>query len=89
MITVENIPHESTPMTVTEQRLLQIITASLGRPARPADTWADLGVDSLGMAEMMTEVERTFSVRLDERIFEVESVAEMAQLLDRERTVAK
>jgi acyl carrier protein len=75
-------------MTVTEQQLLQIVTASLGRPARPSDTWADLGVDSLGMAEMMTEVERTFDVRLDERVFEVESIAEMAQLLDSERAAA-
>ena len=81
-------PRPSGPMTATEQQLLQIISTNLGRPARATDTWAELGVDSLGMAEMMSEVERKFRVRLDERIFDIETVAAMAEFLDRQPRVA-
>lgn len=72
-------------MTVTEQQLSDILSTSLGRQAKPSDTWADLGVDSMAIAEVLSEVETRFGVRLDERVFEFNSVAEMAAFLDRQR----
>ena len=69
-------------MTWTEQQIIRIVSDSLGRPVQPTDSWDDLGVDSISMAVVLSEVETKFGVRLDERAFEFDTVAEMAEYLD-------
>jgi acyl carrier protein len=84
-------PKESKTMDIT------IVLAALARgldglgvdhveatlAAHPGITFADLGVDSLGVIELATIIEDTFGVNVDEHVNTVESPAELAELVVR------
>lgn len=82
------LPLAETNVTPTEAKLIRIVSDAIGSPARPTDTWSDLGVDSLTMAELVMNVEDEFQVTLDDRVFGVDCIAAMAAFLDQERAAA-
>jgi acyl carrier protein len=88
MSQVENMPLVETNLTPTEEKLVRMVSNAIGMPATTTDTWTDLGVDSLTMAELVMDVEDEFHVTLDDRVFGVDCIAQMAAFLDRERTAA-
>ncbi|MCU0256136.1 MAG: 1-acyl-sn-glycerol-3-phosphate acyltransferase [Vicinamibacterales bacterium] len=59
----------SPPANGVERQVLDIVTRTAGRPAWPgAHLDLDLGLDSLGRAELLFSIERESGTRLDERL---------------------
>ena len=62
-------------------RLLELFRNKFGPNAQPDAHFATLDVDSLALAEISLLVEKEFQVRLTERVLEVNSIRELAQLV--------
>lgn len=84
----ETMPLVEANVSPTEAKLIEIVSHAIGMPARTTDSWTELGVDSLTMAELVMDVEDEFHVTLDDRVFGVDCIAQMAAFLDRERKAA-
>jgi acyl carrier protein len=69
----------------TRQKLLCLIQSRFARSATAENTFADLEIDSLAMAEFSLAIEKEFDVRLDEQVLEVTTVGEMVQYVERLR----
>ncbi len=67
-----------------ETRLIEAIASRYRHAATPATRLASLGVDSLQMADLVGDLERRFGIEVDQDIFDVETVAQLASYL-RER----
>jgi acyl carrier protein len=59
-------------------RVLEIIESKTKGAAAPDDSFATLAIDSLGMAEIVAEIERKFDVKTDEEILNVNTSRELA-----------
>ena len=68
-----------------EMEIVQALREELGRDVAPGDALDSLGVDSLRMAELATELERRFGFRVDEEVLDVETVEALAEYV-RSRT---
>lgn len=67
-----------------ERRLLEWLEARRGRPVA-ADARLDaLGIDSVEMAGVLRELEGAFDIRVDETVFDVDTVRDLARYV-RER----
>lgn len=64
-------------MDALEQQVLQFMQQKFGGDPKRDLSLSSLGVDSLGMAELTLELEKAFSIRVDEGILDVETVGEM------------
>lgn len=62
-------------------RLVELFQMRLGRDVSPDDDFADLDVDSLTLVELSLTVEQEFHVRLNDRVLEVNSLRELAELV--------
>lgn len=62
-----------------EIRVLEILATKLGVRPSLADDFATLNLDSLALAEFSAEIESTYGVRMDDRVFEVTTVAQMVE----------
>jgi acyl carrier protein len=68
-----------------EQQLLELVHRRLGVEARPADALNALGVDSLRLAGFVTDLERHFDLDVDQDLFEVETLEELARYIREHR----
>lgn len=68
-------------MDAVETQLLQFLKDKFGgNPTLDLDLVA-LGVDSLGMAELTLDLERAFSVHVDDGILDVVTISELADYI--------
>ena len=65
-------------MDSIEAQIRQALQDKFGGSPQGDDSLAALGVDSLGMAELASEVEKHFGIRVDEDVLDVETVADLA-----------
>lgn len=65
-------------MKSIETEVIQTLNAELGRDVQATDTLDSLGVDSLRVVQLATELERRFEFRVDEELLDVETVKELA-----------
>ena len=65
-------------MDEVETRLLKAINARLGASPALPDELTSLGVDSVKMADFIIAIEERFDIRVDQDIWDVETVAELA-----------
>jgi len=65
-------------MDDVETRLLKGIDARLGASPALSDELASLGVDSVKMADFIMTIEEQFDIRVDQDIWDVETVGELA-----------
>ncbi len=61
-----------------EAQLLKAISARLGASPALPDELASLGVDSVKMADFIMTIEAQFDIRVDQDIWDVETVGELA-----------
>jgi len=61
-----------------EQRLLALVHDRLGVAAQLHTPLTALGVDSLRLADFVTDLERHFDLDADQELFEVETLGELA-----------
>jgi acyl carrier protein len=68
-------------MDAIENKILGALKAKFGGQPRSSDYLVDLGVDSLGMAELGAELESQFRIKIDEEVLGVETVQELAEYI--------
>lgn len=64
-------------MDAIEEEILGALRSELGRDATLTDSLDRLGVDSLRMAELASELENRFRFKVDEEVLELETVQEL------------
>jgi acyl carrier protein len=79
------MPRES-EVASTEALVCELLRGKFGGNPKPGDALVDLEIDSLGMAELALELERTFQVRIDDSILDARTIAELARGIDRLRS---
>jgi acyl carrier protein len=72
--------------TNAEALVIEFLTRKLGAKPRPEDPIAQLGFDSLGLAESTAELEQVCKVRLGEHILDVETVGDLIELIRRQQS---
>jgi acyl carrier protein len=65
-----------------QAEVLRALTAKFGGSPQPDDDLSSFGVDSLGMAELIGELEQRFQIKADEEILDVETVAELVKYVE-------
>jgi acyl carrier protein len=65
-------------MNPLEIELIQALSEEIGTDVRATDSLGSLGIDSLRMVQLATELERRFGFRVDEELLDVETVRELA-----------
>ena len=73
---------EILPMSTVDslqQNIFRAIARRIEVPIRIEDSFALLGLDSVGMAELSFELEREFEVRLDEEIAACQTVGDLVE----------
>lgn len=65
-------------MESIEDVLIDKLAEKFGGQPQLNDSLALLGVDSVGMAELTFEIEKQFSIRVDDAVLDVETVQELA-----------
>lgn len=67
-----------------EEKLIASLAAKFGTNPELEDGLAYAGVDSVGMAELTVEIEQAFGITVNDDIFQVDTVQELADFI-RER----
>ena len=65
-------------MKTAGDEIVRVLSQELGRDVRATDSLDSLGIDSLRMAQLATELESRFGFRVDEELMDVETVEELA-----------
>jgi len=65
-------------MNSIDTEIMQALSAELGKDVHATDSLGSLGMDSLRMVQLATELERRFGFRIDEELLDVETVKELA-----------
>jgi acyl carrier protein len=59
------------------QQVLDLLSAKTGRPVSASDSFVELQVDSVAMAELAYEVEQLLGIRADEGVLDCETVDQL------------
>lgn len=77
-------------MESIEERILTMLSEKFQSNPELEDGLAYAGVDSVGMAELTVELESEFGIRVNDDIFQVDTVQELADYVrDRQRQSVK
>lgn len=81
---MKKIKHELTPTQQTVISIANQFAECLTDDITLDSEWyADLGIDSLDLVEIVIKVEQTFSIELpEERLEQVKTVGQLAELID-------
>ncbi|MFO1065806.1 MAG: acyl carrier protein [Pirellulales bacterium] len=69
-----------------EEVLLSKLAEKFGGSPQLNDSLALIGVDSVGMAELTFEIEKMFSIHVDDAVLDVETVQELAEYIRARRS---
>lgn len=72
-------------MDDVRQTIAELIVTKTGKRPRTDESWWDLDIDSIAMAEIVHELEQHIGLRLNEQVFETENIDELAELIDQLR----
>ena len=73
-------------MKSIEDKIIQTLSAELGRDVGVTDSLDSLGIDSLRMAHLAIELETHFGFRADEELLDVETVEELVAYVQSKST---
>lgn len=65
----------------TQTQVIDYLAKIVGSRPHLDDSLALIGIDSVAMAEMTFELEKRFSIKIDDEILDVESVRQLVQYL--------
>jgi acyl carrier protein len=77
------------PTSQNETKLLELIHAKTGVLPQMDDTFDVLKIDSLAMAELTSEIEKAFSIRIGEDITHVSTIRELIEYVERKSSSAR
>lgn len=63
----------------TQNQIIEYLKKICGGSPQPSDSLAMIGVDSVAMAELTFELEKKFSITIDDDILDVETISELTQ----------
>ena len=72
-----------------EAHLISTLRVRFGVSPDPSVELTSIGIDSLAMADLITELEDEFDVRVDQDIFEVETISALAIYIKARRSVGR
>jgi acyl carrier protein len=75
-------------MDVIEQAIIDYLKKNVGGNPRSTDSLALVGVDSVGMAELTFELEKRFSVRVEDDFLDLETIGDLANYIRERRPTA-
>ncbi|MEQ1825086.1 MAG: acyl carrier protein [Pirellula sp.] len=70
----------------TRTQIVEYLKTSCGVLPKGDDSLSMIGVDSVAMAELTFELEKRFSIKIDDDILDVETVDELVQYVVDRRT---
>jgi|LakMenE01Jun11ns_1017448.scaffolds.fasta_scaffold7921098_1 acyl carrier protein len=68
-------------MDAIEERIYKILREKFNAEPERSMHLTALGIDSIGMAELTFDLEKAFSIRVDEDILSIESVGELIEYI--------
>jgi acyl carrier protein len=68
-------------MSDVERAILDSIEAKTGKVPSLEQTWWEMELDSLTMAELTLELESRFQIHLDDRVLDTENVHDLVELV--------
>jgi acyl carrier protein len=68
-------------MDAIEERIYKILREKFNAEPERSMQLTALGIDSIGMAELTFDIEKAFSIRVDEDILSIESVGELIEYI--------
>lgn len=66
----------------TEAHLIALFSERCGVSLTASADLSEIGIDSVAMAELLTELEDEFDVRVDQDIFEVDTISALAAYIE-------
>lgn len=72
-------------MNDVQRELLDAVERRTGRRPSPAEALTALGIDSVELAEFIGVIEKRFCIRVDETVFDVATLEELARYVDERR----
>jgi acyl carrier protein len=76
-------------MDVVEQTIIDFVRKTVGGNPRLSDNLAMVGVDSVGMAELTFELEKRFSIRVDDDVLDLQTIDELAEYIRGKQAATK
>ena len=76
-------------MTSAEEEIVRTLGEELGKDVRAADSLDSLGIDSLRMAELATELESRYGFMADEELLDVETVKQLVEYVQSRSSVSR
>jgi len=73
-------------MTSVTSTLLDLVHKKTGTRPQPDDTFAAIQIDSLAMAELTVEIEKTFNIRIGEDVMDCTNLTDLAAYIERKST---
>ena len=70
-------------MSQVHNDLIELIEAKTGYRPQLGDTLDAMKIDSLAMAELTVEIEKTFGIRIDEDVLDVGDFQGLVQYIER------
>ncbi|XZE19683.1 acyl carrier protein [Pirellulaceae bacterium SH449] len=64
-------------LEATEGQIISYLANMLGNTPTPDDSLALIGVDSVAMAELTFELEKRFSIQIDDDVLDVDTIREL------------
>ncbi|MCU0716504.1 MAG: acyl carrier protein [Pirellula sp.] len=64
-------------LEAAESKIIEYLKKIVGGAPKPDDSLAVLGVDSVAMAELTFELEKQFSIQIDDDILDVDTIREL------------
>lgn len=75
-------------MEPIETQIIRVLHDEFGGDPQPTDKLSSLGIDSLRMADLASELETRFALEIDQDLFEVETIRDLAEYV-RQRSPRK
>lgn len=70
-------------MTSVTSTLLDLVQKKTGTRPQPDDTFAAIQIDSLAMAELTVEIEKTFNIRIGEDVMDCTNLTDLVAYIER------
>ena len=79
---------DSVELQSTRTQIIDYLRTVCGGSPQGKDSLALIGIDSVAMAELTFELEKRFSIKIDDDILDVDSVDELVQYVEARKIAA-
>ena len=73
-------------MDPIESEIIRVLKEEIGGDPQPTDALMDLGIDSLRMVDLASDLAARFGIEIDQDMFEVETIHDLAHYVRKKRS---